>query len=212
GLEGAATQPRDGVDDRELLELAGLLDGVEPSGDPAVQLARRAWDEPSVTVIGFDAPGVAGASNTIQPGCRARFSVRLPPEADPHAAWRAIEAHLRAHAPAGLRATFEPVSLQRGWRSASSEPVGDVAAGALADAFGAPCRRIGLGGTVPFVHAFLEALEQPELVLLGVGDPRSNAHGIDESVAVDDLRRMAVAEALFLARVGQAVTMARQER
>jgi acetylornithine deacetylase/succinyl-diaminopimelate desuccinylase-like protein len=67
-----------------------------------------------------------------------------------------------------------------------------------------------MGGTVPFVHDFLAALDQPELVLVGVGDPHSNAHGVDESVAIDDLRRTAVAEALFLARLGETTT--RQER
>jgi DUF917 family protein len=57
---------------------------------------------------------------------------------------------------------------------------------------------MGLGATVPFIQPFLAALDQPECLLTGVGDPGSNLHAPDESVLLDDVRRAALAEALLL--------------
>jgi acetylornithine deacetylase/succinyl-diaminopimelate desuccinylase-like protein len=50
-----------------------------------------------------------------------------------------------------------------------------------------------------------------QVLIVGASDERSNVHSIDESVDLADLERMAVAEALFLARMGEDRPAARLE-
>ena len=42
-------------------------------------VVERLWTKPAITVTGFDAPKVAGASNTLVPVARARVTIRLAP-------------------------------------------------------------------------------------------------------------------------------------
>ncbi|HUH06636.1 MAG TPA: M20/M25/M40 family metallo-hydrolase, partial [Egibacteraceae bacterium] len=83
---------------------AGLLDGVELAGERGRGLLERLWLRPVVTVIGIDAPSVAGSSNTLAPTARARVSVRLGPGQDPVRARRLLCEWLESNAPWGLRA------------------------------------------------------------------------------------------------------------
>jgi acetylornithine deacetylase/succinyl-diaminopimelate desuccinylase-like protein len=55
---------------------------------------------------------------------------------------------------------------------------------------------MGIGGSIPFVSAFQDAYPGAPVLLTGVIDPTSRAHGPDESVDLDDLRRATLAEAI----------------
>ncbi len=57
---------------------------------------------------------------------------------------------------------------------------------------------IGVGGSIPFVSAFQEAFPEAAILLTGVADPTSRAHGPDESLHLDDFRRGVLAEAIAL--------------
>ena len=57
---------------------------------------------------------------------------------------------------------------------------------------------IGQGGSIPFVAAFSEMFPDADILLTGVGDPTSAAHGPNESQDLDELRRGTIAEAIAL--------------
>ncbi len=62
----------------------------------------------------------------------------------------------------------------------------------------------GVGGTIPFVEPFAEAFADAEgrpapALLLGVEDPDTRAHGIDESLHLGDWRNACLGEAYLLA-------------
>jgi acetylornithine deacetylase/succinyl-diaminopimelate desuccinylase-like protein len=57
---------------------------------------------------------------------------------------------------------------------------------------------MGSGGSIPLVPMLAETFPGIEVLIWGAGVHRSNFHSIDESVDVQDLERMALAEALFL--------------
>jgi acetylornithine deacetylase/succinyl-diaminopimelate desuccinylase-like protein len=165
---------------------------------PGWSLSEQLWEQAAMTIIGMDVPAVLGASNTIQASCRARISVRLPPDADADRCLGALRAAIEHRTPRELAVGVTPVSVQRGWRARTRSAAFVAAARSLSAAYGAECRTMGLGATVPFIHPFLAALDQPDCLLIGVGDPTSNAHAPDESVLLDDVRRAAIAEALLL--------------
>ena len=57
---------------------------------------------------------------------------------------------------------------------------------------------IGVGGSIPFVAAFAERNPDAAILLTGVGDPTSRAHGPNESLSLDDFRSGILGEAIAL--------------
>jgi acetylornithine deacetylase/succinyl-diaminopimelate desuccinylase-like protein len=77
-------------------------------------------------------------------------------------------------------------------------PAYDAFREALAEAWGTAPIEIGIGGSIPFVAAFSQLYPDAAIVLTGVADPLSRAHGPDESQHLDELRRGMLAEAIAL--------------
>src|SRR5690606_18787222 len=102
GLDRAA-DPDVEHDEATLRAEAAILPGRELSGTGP--LSARLWTRPAIAVIGWDAPGVAEASNTLAPVARAKLSLRLAPGQDPTGAMAALRDHLHAHASFGARVT-----------------------------------------------------------------------------------------------------------
>ena len=55
-------------------QAAGLVEGVELIGDPAVSPLERLWMQPAITVIGLDAHPIRGSSNQILSEAAARVT------------------------------------------------------------------------------------------------------------------------------------------
>jgi acetylornithine deacetylase/succinyl-diaminopimelate desuccinylase-like protein len=62
---------------------------------------------------------------------------------------------------------------------------------------------MGMGGSIPIVPVFADAVPQAEILMLGPGDDLSAAHSINESVDLIELERSCLAEALFLRYLGE---------
>ena len=60
---------------------------------------------------------------------------------------------------------------------------------------------IGVGGSIPFVAAFAEAFPAASVLVTGVEDPDTRAHGADESLHLGDFERVCLAEALLLEKL-----------
>ena len=197
-VEGLASGPTDPLDltEDELREQTGAVDGLQPIGEGA--FTERLWTRPSISVLGIDAPRVGEAGNVLVPAAKAKVSLRLAPGDDPAKAMEALVEHLESNAPWGAQ-----VKVQRGagaWPiDVNAEgPVFDAARRAFREAWGAEAVDIGAGGTIPFVKAFNEAYPSASILLTGVEDPDGRAHGANESLLLDDFRKVCLAEALLL--------------
>lgn len=180
---------------------ASLLDGVELGGDPKVHPLERLWMRPNLTVIGLDAPPVAGSSNTISPSARARLSLRLAPGQDPQRAREVLCAWLEDHVPWGLRVTVTPGAAANPFLADPEGPAFRAAARALEAAYGQEAVYAGIGGTIPFIEPFAAAFGGAPALLLGVEDPDTRAHGIDESLHLADWASACLGEAYLLAEL-----------
>ena len=189
------------VDDEEsaLRSDAGVLDGVRLAGSGP--LTARMWTRPALSVIGLDAPRVATASNTITPRASALLSMRLAPGQDPDEALAALERHVQAHAPFGAPVTFTAVDRGRPFQAPADSPAMQTARWALAEAWGTEPVDIGIGGSIPFIAELLEVFPDAAILVTGVEDPDSRAHGPNESVHLGELERAVLAEALLLERL-----------
>ena len=176
---------------------AAVLDGVELAGSGSV--SARLWTRPALSIIGLDAPGVAVASNTIQPRARAKFSLRLAPGQDPDAALDAVRRHLEAHVPFGAHLRFEPGERGNAYLADTGSPAAARLLWALEAAWGTPPVHMGMGGSIPFIADLTEVFPDAEVLITGVEDPDSRAHSANESLHLGEFERCILAEALLLA-------------
>jgi len=195
GLVAGDADPLD-LDEVRFRDEAGVLDGVALIGDGAI--TSRLWMRPAVSVLAIDAPRMSEAINALVPVARAKVSVRLAPGDEPERAMRALVTHLETHAPFGARVTVTPGSSAAPFRL---EPRGrgyDAMRAAYAEAWGVAPVNIGVGGSIPLVADFKHAYPDADVLLTGVGEPRSRIHGPNESQDLAELKRSALAEAIAL--------------
>jgi acetylornithine deacetylase/succinyl-diaminopimelate desuccinylase-like protein len=201
GREGASV---DYPEDRFRHE-AGMLGGVSLIGRGTI--TDRAWTKPSVSVLGVDAPRTFEAANALQPSAKAKISVRLAPGDDPKSAYAAIRAHLEKHAPWGAHVEVTLESDGAPCVIDATGPAFDAARAAFRAAWdGTDAVDMGVGGSIPFIATFQELFPQAAILVTGVEDPYSAAHGPDESLHLGEFARVCLAEALLLRNVAEAPT------
>jgi acetylornithine deacetylase/succinyl-diaminopimelate desuccinylase-like protein len=178
---------------------AGLLDGVELLG--AGTLTSRLWRGPALSVIGIDAPAVEGAAMVLVPSARAKLTLRIGPGDDAAGARDALVSHLHAHAPWGAKVTVTAGTPVAPYDAVTSGPAYRAAQEAYAEAWGKPPVLIGVGGSIGFLAPFARAFPRAEVLVTGVEDPDTRAHGPNESLHLRDFERACLAEALLLDRL-----------
>ncbi|WP_211880337.1 dipeptidase [Pseudarthrobacter albicanus] len=178
---------------------ASVLDGVRLAGTGTI--ASRLWTKPALSIIGFDAPAVDAAANTLLPRARAKFSLRLAPGQDPAAAMDAVRKHVEANAPFGARVVFTPGESGNPFRTDTASKAAGFALWALGEAWGVPAVEMGIGGSIPFIADLTEVYPEVQILVTGVEDPDSRAHSANESLHLGDFRNAIIAEALLLARL-----------
>jgi acetylornithine deacetylase/succinyl-diaminopimelate desuccinylase-like protein len=178
---------------------ASVLDGVRLAGTGSI--ASRLWTKPALSIIGFDAPAVDVASNTLLPRARAKFSLRLAPGQSPEEAMAAVRKHVESNAPFGAKVTFTPGESGNPFQTDTSSAAAALAMWALGEAWGVPAVETGIGGSIPFIADLTELYPDVQILVTGVEDPDSRAHSANESLHLGDFRKAILAEALLLARM-----------
>ena len=189
-------------DEERFREDAALLDGVAPLAAEDGSIADRLWARPAATVIAIDATPVSQVTAAVHAQARAVVNLRVPAGVDAAQAQQLLVDHLHRHTPFGARVEVKPVSLGQGFRARADGPAYAAMHQAMRTAFGSDVATTGQGGSIPLATALAELVPEAEILLLGVEEPGSRIHATDESVHPDELRCTALAQALFLARLG----------
>ncbi|MDN5789796.1 MAG: dipeptidase [Micrococcales bacterium] len=179
---------------------SGLLDGVSMIGSGSI--LSRLWTKPSITTIGIDATSVDKASNTLAAKAAAKVSMRIAPTQDPAAAYEALRAHLESHAPWGAQVEVTLEESGSGFAADAQGPVYDEARASFKDAWGVDPVDMGVGGSIPFISDFAARFPDASIIVTGVEDPDTRAHGANESLHLGEFTHVCEAEAIFLARMG----------
>jgi acetylornithine deacetylase/succinyl-diaminopimelate desuccinylase-like protein len=200
-IGGLTSGPWAGVpyDEDAFREEAGVLDGVASIGDGP--LAERLWTKPAVSVLGIDAPRVREASNQLVPVATAKVSLRIPPGQDASKAMDALVAHLETHAPWGVRVHVERGTGGEAFAVDADGPAYAAGREAMAEAWGHETVDMGAGGSIPLVPLLAETFPGIAILICGPSDELAAAHSVNESVALDELERAAVADSLLLGRL-----------
>ncbi|MDG6104748.1 dipeptidase [Dactylosporangium aurantiacum] len=201
GLVSTPSAPLDYPEDR-FREEAGMLDGVEFIGTG--RLVERLWTRPAISILGIDAPPTEGAPNALIPAAKAKFSVRIAPGDDAQRVYDTMTAHLQRHVPWGAQVTVTLEQLGEPCVIDATGPVFEAARQAFAEAWdGVAPVDMGVGGSIPFIATFQELFPKAAILVTGVEDPSTRAHGPNESLHLGEFERVCVAEALLLAKVAR---------
>jgi cysteinylglycine-S-conjugate dipeptidase len=199
GLHRGPAADLDYPEDRLRAE-ASAVEGLEFVGRGS--LVERLWTRPSVTVLGIDAPPAVGASNTLVPFARAKVSLRVAPGDDAAKAQELLCRHLEEHAPWGAQVRATPDKLGAAFAIDADGPAYDAARAAFKDAWdGVEPVDVGVGGSIPFIAEFAETYPDASILVTGVEDPDTRAHGPNEGLHLAEFERVCVAEALLLERL-----------
>jgi acetylornithine deacetylase/succinyl-diaminopimelate desuccinylase-like protein len=201
GLAQGSAAPVD-LSEEQLRADSGLLDGVALTGTGSI--AQRLWARPAIAVIGIDAPAVDAAANVLVPAARAKVSLRVAPGDDAARACAALAAHLETHAPWGARVTVAPARTIAPYSVRTGGAAYQAAHAALAEAWGRPAVDIGGGGSISFVAAYAQLVPDAEILITGVEDPDTRAHGANEGLHLALFERACLAEALLLRNLAAA--------
>lgn len=183
-------------DESEFRKQCGLVPGAKllPQGpSPVVQV----WRYPSLTINALQASSRTSAGNIINDVAWAKITVRVAAGMDPLNVSEKLKAFIQREIPWGLEVHFEREGLSGAWAIDPVGPAFDAADVALEKGYGRAPYKIGCGGSIPFVKPFAEALGGVPVLLIGVEDPYTNAHGENESLLISDLKSACLSQ-IFL--------------
>jgi acetylornithine deacetylase/succinyl-diaminopimelate desuccinylase-like protein len=165
----------------------GVLPGVRFAAEGQTHLYEQTWRKPAVTVIAQEASSLKGASNQVLPKAGAIVSCRIVPDQDPDEVFEQLKAVLSADPPWGVQVTVKPHSKHvKWWMTDPTGPAFEAAVSAMRSGFGREPASIGCGGTIGFVGPLADLFGGAPALLLGIEDPRSNAHAPNESLHEGD--------------------------
>ena len=178
--------------------------GAQPvSNVPFELLLNNTW-RPSLTVTGADGlPALKDAGNVLLPRVDVKLSLRLAPTTDPSAAAVAVKNVLEAEPPYGAKVSFDISSSLGGWDAPTLQPwLGESMQRASRGAFGRDVMYMGTGGSIPFIAMLGERFPGTQFLVTGVLGPNANAHGPNEFLHLDCVRKLTLCVASILADHG----------
>lgn len=184
-------------------EGARLRDDVKPLPDRGRPPAEWVWRQPAVTVLSTTLPVPGSEKNAVRSKASCVLSFRVAPGQDGDALLREVEAELRRDVPGGAKLDI----ARRGkpglsWLYEPKGPAFPAADRAYTKAWGRPLLPIGVGGTIPFVALFGRKYGDRPLILNGVMDPATGAHGPDESMHLGVFEKAILANVHLYAELG----------
>lgn len=181
---------------------AHLIDGVEPLPVRDGSAAEWMWWQPSVTVVATTLPTPDRKKNALRREASAILSVRLAPDQRADEMLAPIQAELTRDPPAGVQVELTRKGWDgEGWLYHPRGPAFDAANRAYRAAWGHELVHVGVGGSIPFVALFGRRFGDLPLILNGVMDPLTTAHGPDESLHLGIFEKAIAANVYLLAEL-----------
>lgn len=190
---------------------AHLCAGIEPLPTEGAPPAEHLWRQPAVTIVSTTLPTIDRKKNALRMSAEAILSVRVAPGQDDDAVRDALRAELLRDAPGGVKVTVDISTGPSGaWLYTPKGPAFAAADRAYVKAWGRPLLQVGVGGSIPFVSLFGRRFGDLPLILNGVIDPQTTAHGPNESLHIGVFEKAIVANVYLYAELAAVGELVRQ--
>jgi acetylornithine deacetylase/succinyl-diaminopimelate desuccinylase-like protein len=191
-------------------DAAHLLPGVDPLPEGDRAAAEWMWWQPALTVVATTLPPPERKKNALRTRATATLSVRVAPGQEPAQLFEQIRASLLARPPGGVTVAVRAVGWNaEPWLYAPAGPAFEAVDRAYTRAWGRPPVQVGIGGSIPFVALFGRRFSKLPLILNGVMDPRTTAHGPNESLHLGVFEKAIRANVWLYAELGAALRAGR---
>jgi acetylornithine deacetylase/succinyl-diaminopimelate desuccinylase-like protein len=191
-------------DEAKFRDDLGILPNVRFALEGQTGVYEQTWRKPAVTVIAQEASSIKGASNQVLPRVSAIVSCRIVPDQDPQEVYEQLKAVLTADPPWGVRVNVKELGKPvKWWMTDPTGPAFEAAVSAMKQGFSREPISIGCGGTIGFVGPLAELFGGAPALLLGIEDPKSNAHAPNESLHEGDWKSLMRSLAHLFANLGQ---------
>jgi acetylornithine deacetylase/succinyl-diaminopimelate desuccinylase-like protein len=190
-------------DDAKWRAEMGVLEGVEFATRKGVHPYEQTWRLPSVTIIAQEASTLRGRSNQVLPKATAVVSCRIVPDQDPEEVFQQLKAFLTKKSPWGVRVNVKLDGVCKWWMTDPNGPAFEAALKALQTGYDHKPVAIGCGGSIGFVGPLAELFGGAPALLLGIEDPKTNAHAPNESLDAGDFRRLTASLAELFENLGK---------
>jgi acetylornithine deacetylase/succinyl-diaminopimelate desuccinylase-like protein len=178
---------------------AHLIDGVDPLPVRDRSAAEWMWWQPALTVVSTTLPTPERKKNALRREASATLSVRLAPDQQPEELFALLEAELLRDPPGGVQVEVRNEGWHgTGWLYTPQGPAFDAADRAYQRSWGHELVQVGVGGSIPFVALFGRRFGDLPLILNGVMDPLTTAHGPNESMHLGIFRKAVLANVYLL--------------
>ena len=165
-------------------------------------VTANTWS-PCLEVVGLDgAPRTQEGGNTLRPYTTVKISIRLPPNLDPQHISAFVKQEIERNPPLGAQVAFDLDAAESGWYAPEVQPwLNDSLQEASKIFFDNPCKRMGTGGTIPFMKMLGNQYPDCQFIVTGVLGPHSNAHGPNEFLDVQTAERVTGCVAYVLEKI-----------
>jgi acetylornithine deacetylase/succinyl-diaminopimelate desuccinylase-like protein len=189
--------------EKKLRRDLGILDSVGFATEKNCHLYEQTWRKPAVTIIAQEASSIKSASNQVLPKASAIVSGRIVPDQDPKQVYKQLHGLLTADPPWGVKVTVKPAgNAVKWWMTDPNGPAFEAALSAMKQGYKKAPVAIGCGGTIGFVGPLADLFGGAPALLMGIEDPKSNAHAPNESLHEGDWRKLMASLALLFENLG----------
>lgn len=186
----------------EEAELASLGAAL-PVGEKGFTTLERRWLRPTLDVVGIYGGFQGVGIKTIVPSkATAKISCRIVPNQNPDKIIKALESHVKEHAPAAANVTFKTLGFKAFPYSMPKDTiVNNAASKVLQEVTGKPTFYYREGGTIPAM-ALLKKELGIDMTMFGFGLPDDRIHAPNERYRENMYKTGRIAYVKLLQRIG----------
>lgn len=153
-------------------------------GEKGFNTLERTTVRPTLDVNGMWSGYTGEGSKTVLPSfAAAKVSMRLVPDQDPAAIFKAFEAHVKRIAPSGVTVKVMDLHSAPPFLTSPDHPMLEAARRALKRAWTKPPVYIREGGSIPVMATFQETHDLPS-ILIGFGLDDDQVHSPNEKISL----------------------------